>query len=217
MNEESRKQERMEAIVSQALPLVRIDARPEEINDDWVVNFFEKCRYVSNQEMQQSWASLLAGEANQPGSFSRRTVNLLADLEPRHAKLLQLLRVFSWDVKHERYPIFDRITNFTRSFFTEAQITEEDLAELDELGIAKMAEGFFGFCDCPTITLRYFTQVVKLEKKPNYFMSLGNFVLTKCGKELSALCYEEPNMKYFHHILDHWRQEPDVSSIQVIS
>ena len=74
--EEANKQANMESITRKALEDVKEDARPKEVENDWITNFFDKCRLVSDEEMQVLWGKILAGQANKPGSFSTRTVNL---------------------------------------------------------------------------------------------------------------------------------------------
>src|ERR1700730_6385222 len=69
--EEEPKQSNMEAIIKNALPLLEDKSAPQNVADDWITNFFDKSRIVSDRDMQQLWA------------FSKRTVNLLADLVSR--------------------------------------------------------------------------------------------------------------------------------------
>ena len=66
IEEEMRKQYNMEAIIAQAVSAVREDSSPDEMEDDWIVNFFEKCRTVSDGDMQSLWSRILAGQANNP-------------------------------------------------------------------------------------------------------------------------------------------------------
>ena len=80
VEEETRKQLNMESIVEKAVQDVDPEAPTEQVDDDWITNYFDKCRSVSDDEMQNLWARILSGEANSPGSFSRKTVNLVADL-----------------------------------------------------------------------------------------------------------------------------------------
>jgi len=77
IEEEARKQLNMEQITQKALPQLVDRARPKDISNDWLTNFFDKCRNISEEEMQALWARVLAGEANKPGSYSKRTVNFL--------------------------------------------------------------------------------------------------------------------------------------------
>ena len=81
-------------ILSKALPMLNEDADPSLISDDWIVNWRDKARLFSDDEMALLWAQLLANEANSPGSKSRKAVNVLADLEPEDAKLFRTLSDF---------------------------------------------------------------------------------------------------------------------------
>ncbi len=67
IREEGMRQENMESITNKSIPLLADDANSAEVSDDWLAHFFEKGRLISNQDMQQVWASMLAGEANAPG------------------------------------------------------------------------------------------------------------------------------------------------------
>ena len=52
------------------------DSKPENVEDDWLTHFFDKSCLISDKGMQNIWANILAGESNQPGSFSKRTADL---------------------------------------------------------------------------------------------------------------------------------------------
>ena len=67
------------------------DAMPELIGDDWFANFREKAKTCSDEEFAKLWASLLAGEVNRPGSYSRKTVNILADMDTQSAYIFASL------------------------------------------------------------------------------------------------------------------------------
>ena len=81
LEEEARKQSNIEAITQGAIPLLEDHSSPEGVAGDWITNFFDKSRIVSDMEMQSLWSRVLAGEANAPGTFAKRTVNLLGDLD----------------------------------------------------------------------------------------------------------------------------------------
>lgn len=42
--EEARRQENIESITEQALSQLKTGATPDKVEDDWITNFFEKCR-----------------------------------------------------------------------------------------------------------------------------------------------------------------------------
>ena len=96
IEEEARYQKNIEAVTTKALPGLNENADPNSIEDDWIVNFFDKSRIVSDNEMQGLWSRVLAGEANVPGSYSKRTVNFLSDLDKSEANLFANLCGFAW-------------------------------------------------------------------------------------------------------------------------
>ena len=107
-NEEMTKQLNMEgSITDKAIPRLNSDASPDSMENDWITNFFDKCRTVSDDDMQELWGRILAGEANTPNSFSRRTVNLVADLDKRDAELLTRLCAFGWMIGGLTPLVFD--------------------------------------------------------------------------------------------------------------
>lgn len=91
VEEEANRQENMEEITKKSIPHLSNESNPEQMEDDWVTNFFDKSRIVSDDEMQGLWAQVLAGEANSPGTYSKRTVNLLSGLDKNDAELFQSL------------------------------------------------------------------------------------------------------------------------------
>ena len=66
--EEAKKQHNIEAITLKALPDIKPESQPKNVEDDWIINFFDKCRLISDEQMQSLWARILAGETNSPGN-----------------------------------------------------------------------------------------------------------------------------------------------------
>ena len=66
IQEEAKRQKNMEDIIDKAEPHLNEEAKPDAMEDDWITNFFDKSRIVSDSEMQSLWARVLAGEANVP-------------------------------------------------------------------------------------------------------------------------------------------------------
>lgn len=63
----------------------------ENIGIDWFVRFFEDAGKISDEDMQDLWAKVLAGEIKQPGSFSLRTLDTLKNLSKDEAEILQFV------------------------------------------------------------------------------------------------------------------------------
>lgn len=106
-NEESKKQKNIEDVIRirRALPELKQDAQTDKLHDDWLVYFFDRCRLVSDQEMQGLWSGVLPGEANSRGAFSKRTLNLLFDLEKADAEIFTRLCGFVWVIGRSYEPL----------------------------------------------------------------------------------------------------------------
>lgn len=82
---ESQKQENLESIIDQASPDIEADAKPEDVDDDFLFEWAERAGKVSDKEMQSLWARLLAGEINAPGSFRKSVLHTVSILEKEDA------------------------------------------------------------------------------------------------------------------------------------
>lgn len=69
-----REQQNLEQIAEKARHFLAEGSQPAEIDNDWVANALGYARNVSDEQMQELWARVLAGEANRKGSFSRQTI-----------------------------------------------------------------------------------------------------------------------------------------------
>lgn len=59
----------------------------EPVNSDWINRFFTIVEDVSDVEMSQLWARILAGEVKQPKSYSLRTLEILRNMTKDDADL----------------------------------------------------------------------------------------------------------------------------------
>jgi hypothetical protein len=85
--EQVQQQESMENTITKSIPQLNEDADPNAIEDDWIIKFFDKCRLVTDDKVQDLWASILAGEANRAGSYSPKTLTTLADMNQKAVML----------------------------------------------------------------------------------------------------------------------------------
>jgi hypothetical protein len=92
--------------------------------------------------MQKLWSGVLAGEANSPGKFSKRTVNLLADLDKRDAELFTRLCGFIWIIGGFA-PLVFVVQN---EIYRREGLNFNSLTHLDTLGLIEFDNiaGFLG-------------------------------------------------------------------------
>lgn len=205
VEEEANRQENMEEITRKSLPYLAEESNPENMEDDWVTNFFDKSRIVSDEEMQSIWAQVLAGEANAPGSFSKRTVNLLGDLDKRDAELFQTLCRFGWIFGNFTPLVFDTQDNI----YNNLGIDFGKLSHLDSLGLIQ----FNGLADFnrqrlpKNFAVSYCGQVLPLtmNKETDNTLSIGKVLLTQAGQELARVVKVPGVDGFYDYVKEKWK------------
>jgi hypothetical protein len=201
--EEVKKQDNIEAITSKALPDLDEVAEPERIEGDWITNFFDKARLISDDQMQALWAKVLAGEANHPGTYSKRTVNFLASLSALDARLFTKLTRFCWYVGYVQ-PLVFRVGD---QIYAEAGIEVGVLTHLDDIGLIRYdsSRAFHTpALDGPRRTT-YFDEVVMVDLRfPGGSMPIGCVLLSKVGVELAPLCHSQPITGFPEYVFGKW-------------
>lgn len=205
--EEGRKQANIEGIVAMALSQVSEDAQPETMDDDWVANFFEKCRLISNEEMQALWARILAGEANSPGSFSKRTIELLSSLDKKDAETFLSLRRFCWDIGGLTPLIYEY--GLQARFYGPAGITFETLTHLEAIGLIHFSvSANYVRQNIPQyFTFEYGDRAIEmsLPLENDNSVHTGLAILTRAGQELASVCAFTPDDEFCRYIQEKWR------------
>ena len=204
LEEEAKKQSNIEAITQNALPLLEDKSAPQNVANDWITNFFDKSRIVSDEEMQSLWSRVLAGEANAPGAFAKRTVNLLADLDKEDAVLFVQLCGFGWMIGNVVPLIFD----VQASIYNDLGINFNTLSHLESLGLIQFNQltGFRRLRLPKSPTVYYYGQPVTLSlpnETENDF-ALGNVLLTRAGEQLAAVCESKPVDGFFEYVKEKW-------------
>jgi hypothetical protein len=215
LEEEAKKQSNIESITQKAFPHLGKDSSPQDVEDDWIINFFDKCRIVSDDSMQQLWAQILAGEANSPGKFDRKTVNLLADLEQIDAELFTLLCGYCWVINNSIVLLFYNLGNNIYNIFTSHSI---NLVHLENLGfISNNFNGEFQSSILPEkIMASYFGRHLELTfpKATENRLSYGNVSLSRAGLQLASVCESKPVDGFFEFVCDKWASESLVLKIE---
>lgn len=203
--EETKKQNNIESIAFKAIPEVSDKAKPEDVEDDWIVNFFDKCRLISDEEMQALWARILAGEANSPGKFSKKTVNLVSALDKSDAELFT--RVCSFGVWIGRnFEIL--VYNECDKVYTDHGISFDSLCDLEAIGLIRISyESPYTLRSLPEEGFAsYFGQKVGL-KFPHglTFFDMGKVMLTQAGRELVTVCRTSPRDGFIDYVKERWQ------------
>jgi Protein of unknown function (DUF2806) len=207
VHQESRKQENIERITAEAAVALPQDAKVENLDEDWVAHFFKQCDTVSDKEMQSLWARLLSGEASNPGTFSKRTVDFISSIDKKDAALFTAFCQFVW-VIGEVSPLVYEVES---DIYTKQGINFATLKHLDSIGLISFEsvsgyarKGFGKY----TYAFYYGTPTaIEFAGEANNQMDVGHVLFTSIGKELVSICGSDKNQDFYEYVIKKWFQQ----------
>lgn len=212
--EETQRQANIESIIEKSLPLLEQGSSPEDMDNDWVANFFDKCRLFSDEEVQQLWAFILSGEANSPGAFSRQTVNILANLDKDHIELLNVLSKFTWYINDHPIPL---IYDLNHTIYANPCVDGEEILgidpgiamELDNVGLVRYTSVLFNSVrPQENMTASYCGRSYRLSPSNHPSdLRVGNVLFTFAGIQLLTLCTQKSVDGFREYVLDEWEKQ----------
>ena len=180
-----------------------------------LLNFLDKCKTVSDADMQDLWASILVKESDTPGSFSQLAINTLENFGKQDAEWFISLCGFVCNINSEPIPL---IGNVNHEIYTKNGINLEVLEHLCTLNVIEHS-GFFGgnrgttkphipdLKSGESISLFYFGKRLDYVNAGNDKDSLnvGSITLTSIGKEFLSICENKQIDGFFEYLKHNWR------------
>lgn len=204
VHQEARKQENIEAITAEAAKSLPPEAKAENLDEDWVAHFFKQCDTVSDGQMQSLWARLLAGEATAPGTYSKRTVDLVSTFDKKDAELFSTFCQFAWflgDIVPLIYKTDDDI-------YTSKGINFTALKHLDAIGLLSFEplSGYMRKGFGKKVRTYYYGKPIDIEfpADAGNQLQLGHAMLTAAGQQLARICGSKENTAFHDYILTEW-------------
>jgi uncharacterized repeat protein (TIGR03899 family) len=207
---EERRQLNIERIIAAAIPELPNKVSPKSVDPDWIAAFFDQCKDVSTEHMQQIWARMLAGEVANPGTFSRRTLLIVQSMTKSEAESFTQFCSLTFEFDKLIYGfaipahgIFELIRSVTS--------TREEL-HLQNIGLLSSTNIWLGTGSKSDISIGYFGQRYKLSipvaRKNQRETSVEDFdvqytPLTSAGNELFAIAGAEPRKD----LIDLWQRD----------
>lgn len=192
-----REEHNHEAIVGQAYIELSTaepisDKKPE---DDWIHRFMDYAGKISDVDTQKLWAKILAGEVNQPGSFSLKTLETLKTLSRE-------------DIK-----IFINFTKFVSSSVQvlvaendekKLQIDFHDKYILSTCGLlATLKSGqVLQILPNSTAKLSYHGKTITCVNDANVKREVPALLLTPAGSQLSILAGNQFDETYYQYLIN---------------
>ena len=205
IEEDARHQQNMESIAGKAISQLNDNAKPDAMDDDWIANFFDKCRTVSDDEMQILWSKVLAGEAGKPGTYSKRTVNFLSEMDKNEATLFTKLCGFVWQLGGIHPLIFD----YQEKIYNDNNINFNTLNHLDSIGLAKFGPTTMVYSGLPRIYTTYYygkPLALQMSEDSDNKLDIGYVQFTHIGRELAPICGSKSVAGFYEYVKERWKQ-----------
>ena len=201
VREEVIKQENIENIILKAIPYITSSAKSEDIDNDWLLKFFDKSKYISNKKMQEIWGKILAGEANKPGNFSRKTLDIVEELDQNDASFFQNLMLFTFYYENVHPIIF--IYDIDNKIYSDRKVDFAILKHLSILGLISF-DNITDYCyqKIPqTYDIVYGNNKINIKhnKIEHNKLECGKVMLSQYGEELFRIFerkFDEEILKY---------------------
>lgn len=197
------------------------------VDSDWISEFFDNVANISNEKMQILWGKILAGEVENPGQYSKRTLNGLKQLTQHEASVFQKVVPYilscPGDTEHsyDDYFLFEK---YETGLLAKYNIPFKNIMLLSEAGL---------LCENSQITISFeikagefqlikgINKAIKLEnastdnnvlrvKHPAYF-------LTEVGKQLLPILLEDSSKELSNEYLSDCLEEIKDNGIEFVS
>lgn len=106
VNQELSRTSNIQNVISKTYDILKDeeDVSDKPVDKDWFTRYFNIVQDISNEDIQNLWAKLLAGEIKQPGSFSYRTLETLKNMTTDEAELFtKVAKFFIFDGQKNCY------------------------------------------------------------------------------------------------------------------
>jgi DNA-binding transcriptional regulator YhcF (GntR family) len=157
---------------------------------DWIRKFFDFSQDVSNEEMQDIWAKVLAGEFIKSKSFSYKTMSILANMRQVDAELFSKLCRYVI-VMYGGRKVSLIFPDGSDGKYNKGEFTFEDLQHLESLGLIH-----FNSISSFRLTLSSAKTIIFSSDNKSYAITteeekidlgVGDVLLTREGQELFSV------------------------------
>jgi hypothetical protein len=208
--QEHKRQSNIESITQKTVGYVENEKEvsEEEVSEDWTTRFFNYAQDVSDDEMQELWARILAGEVVRPGSFSLRTLELIRNLSKKEAETFT--RIANLTISSFGRPCVFKGNDNNGDFLAKHGCNFEDRLLLIEIGLLQpdtMISRNIPNNDTDSPIQIYYDSgniLIKQTIRPKApKTTIPIYRYSKIGEELLDIVLPQPNMQYLNEFGDY--------------
>jgi len=199
---EIRKQRNLESIIAKSLEIEQPNVSGDPVDPDWIAAFLEDAAGTSNDQIQDVWARLLAGEVSAPGKYSRRTLSCVKLLSSTDANLFaQACQLSLGTIGSPELFIPDtgdpEVVSRGVTFSSLEHLDSIGLIDFSHVGYVLRVESAANHIRIPDA---FGTMLVGIKPGKNE-IPRGKAILTNVGKELATLVDRDFDENYIHYLV----------------
>jgi uncharacterized repeat protein (TIGR03899 family) len=203
-------QRNLDSIVEIAAQQLPNNVSADPTDKDWTKSFFRYAEDISSSEMQTIWGKILAGEIASPGSFSKRTIAAVYELDKDEARAFEsLCSVLLRDRRGLGFLIKD---DTTYRELAEMGIGQNTIAHFTAIGFLIPEELSFTQTSAHEWQFSYCGERFKFlgkRKEPGAYTEFQEWItwcrLSQVGDELSRIAGASRREAYIDHLADRFR------------
>ena len=198
--QEMRKQQNIENVVSKAKDELIGDNQvsQEDVNEDWLLRFFNSIQDISNEDMQHLWGKVLAGEIKNPNTFSIRSLDALSKMTKEEAQLFAELQPYMISYRGTVAILNDDDLNkkYNISYSEILKMSECNL--IDSSGLMNIT---LTIAKEHPLNIIYDMELLKANNEEVKKVSIPIYKLTQTGIDILGVVDKKYDKDYFHDVM----------------
>lgn len=190
-------------VINQSLQYLPENVDNTPVDEDWIIDFFNKSQDISNEMMQQIWAQILTKEVTKPGSFSLRTLNVVKMMNKNDAELFSFVSNFfvKLDSNYMFLSSIDSKSKLMMEFYKKNQVYRNKIIQLENLGLLNPRLNLFSIESLRNVSVEYFSNKFELINKSQDILFLESNLLTDIGIELYEICGSNESKEFISLVI----------------
>jgi len=209
LTQQLKKQSNLESILDATVAELQNepDVSSEPVADEWMAEYMDFAGDVTDKDMQNIWAKILAGEIKRPKTYSLRTLEVLRKLSKEEAEIV--LRIASFAIRNNKEYF---LANLYAGYPETIGFGFLEISSLVESGILQeRTDGRYFISANQTGLVKFILGdvVMIVQNKTGQEIIIPIIAFTRAGSEILRLITAVPNLPYFYEVMGTIKR-PDV-------